>query len=129
MSRFLLDTSVLIDFSRGVVPVRDRLLDLAQEHSLGICGIGITEFYSGIQRGARPVVDELIDSLTYWEITRPMFLTAAHYRYEFARKGIALASPDTIVAAVALHRKATLLTGNVKHFPMPDIAVERLGPD
>ncbi len=128
MSRYLLDTSVLIDFSKGVMPVRDRLFDLAQEHTLGVCGINITEFYSGIKHGARPAVDEFIDSLTYWDVTRPMFLTAGGYRYDFARKGVTLASPDTIVAAVAHHRKATLLTGNVKHFPMADITVKRLGP-
>lgn len=125
---YLLDTTVLIDFSRGVKPVHERLHALAKdEHVLGVCGINITELYSGIAFGMNPDVDEFIDSLAYWEIDQEVFRTAGEYRYTFARQGITLASPDTIIAAVAHHHKATVLTGNLKHFPMTDITVERLG--
>lgn len=129
MTRYLLDTSVLVDFSRSVRPVQERLYGLANEgHVLAVCGINITEFYSGIPRGAKPAIDTFIDSLTYWEITRETFFTAGAYRYAFARQGITLASPDTIIAAVALSQRAVVLTDNIRHFPMADVTVERLGP-
>lgn len=40
-------------------------------------------------------------------------------------KGIRLANPDLRVAAIAISRGATLMTGNVKHFSrVPDLKVE-----
>lgn len=55
-------------------------------------------------------------------------LLAGAHPYTFARQGITLTSPDTNVAAVAHHRRARVLTGNLKHFPMTDITVEEWAP-
>ena len=53
---------------------------------------------------------------------------AGAYRYTFLRQHRKkLPTADTLIAAVARHQHATLLTNNVRDFPMTDIVVERLG--
>ena len=69
----------------------------------------------------RDKADLLLDTLDYHEITREIAKEAGRYRYEFSRQGIALSTPDTLVAATAIARGATLITANIRDFPMDDI--------
>lgn len=124
MTRYLLDTTALIDFSKGREPTCSRLLALiAAGDELGVCAINIAEFYSGIPIDKRDVWNEFINSLSYWDITREAAIHAGCDRYDFARKGQTLATTDALIAAVARDRQATLMTNNVKDYPMSDITV------
>jgi predicted nucleic acid-binding protein len=123
MTRYLIDTDVLISFSRGREPVTSRLLALLEAgNDLGLCAVTVAEFYAGAERGQHPSIDRFIDALTYWDITPAAARAAGAYRYKFARLGTALSTPDTLIAAVAVRRGATVLTGNRKDFPMDDVA-------
>ena len=123
MTRYLLDTTALIDFSKGREPARSWILEsIAAGEELGVCPINVAEFYSGVPTEVRvPEWDEFMDSLAYWQISREAARQAGRYRYEFARKGVALATADVLVAAVAVDRAAVLVTNNVRHYPMDDI--------
>ena len=46
---------------------------------------------------------------------------AGRYRYEFTRIGTTLSATDSLIAAVAIANDATLITNNLRHFPMPEI--------
>ena len=48
---------------------------------------------------------------------------AGRIKYEWARKGHSLSLADVLIAATALHYGLTLITDNVKHFPMPELSV------
>ena len=41
----------------------------------------------------------------------------------YARKGVTLATTDVTVAAVALHHHLTLITDNLKHYPMTEVSL------
>lgn len=125
MSRYLLDTNVLIDFSRGKKAVVDHLFDLAHAgHILGSCAVCVAEFYAGEERGKLPDVDGFIDSLRRWPMSHEAAISGGAYRYTYARKGITLSVTDTMIAGVARHSNAVILTSNLKDYPMPDILVE-----
>ena len=127
MSRYLLDTDVLITFSRGREPTASRLLALLEEgNEVGICPVTVAEYYSGVERGDDPKIDRFIDALPYWGITPAAAVAAGHYRYMFARNGRPLSTADTLIAAVASRHHATVLTRNAKDFPMEDVAVLEL---
>jgi hypothetical protein len=129
MSRYLLDSTVLIDFSSGVAPVTTRVLTLIRNgNEMGVSPVSIAEYYAGVRLGDDPAMDRFLSGLACWGTTRPIAMIARDYRNRFRRRhGKQLPTADTLIAATARHYGATLLTNNVKDFPMTDITVERLG--
>jgi len=127
MTRYLLDTDTLIDFSRGWEPTPSRVLQLIEAGDvLGMCAINVTEFYSGVPEENRIIWDDFFASLTYWEISRRAATRAGRARFIAARKGHALATADAIIAAVARENKATILTSNVKDYTIQGVSVGSL---
>jgi predicted nucleic acid-binding protein len=124
MAKYLLDTTVLIDYLAGRPKVVDLVKKLAREgHSLGVCCINIAELYSGLKAEKRPQADRLIDSLLYFEVAREISKLAGNYRCAFAQQGITLSTADTIVAGTAVANEAILITANKKDYPMDEIKV------
>jgi predicted nucleic acid-binding protein len=127
MSRYLTDTSTLIDFSKGREPVRSRMLGLiAAGDELGVCPVNITEFYAGLPAAQQPTWDAFFASLQYWDITRNAAVQAGVWRYVYARAGIAISTADAMVAAVAYEQRAILITDNQRHYPMPELTLMSL---
>ena len=127
MTRFILDTDTLIDFSKGWEPTRSRFLELIDAGDvLGICAITIAEFYAGIPSETRPLWDEFFSSLAYWGISREAAVAAGVDRYEFGRKGQPITTADSLIAAVARAQHAIILTSNAKDFPMQTVSVRSL---
>ncbi len=121
MIRYLLDTSTLIDFSKGREPTHSRLLALIDAGTVAICAVNIAEFYAGLPPEKRPQWRQFLATLAYLVITREAAERAGSYRYDLARQGRTLALADALLAAVAEEYGAVLITENVKDFPMPDI--------
>ena len=69
----------------------------------------------------RPYWTTVLSTLTYWAISPAVAQRAGELRYDFARQGHALATTDTLIAAVAAEEGATLVTGNARHYPMQGI--------
>jgi predicted nucleic acid-binding protein len=59
--------------------------------------------------------------LQYFQIEWPIARLAGDLKCRFARKGVTLAVADVSIAAVAIYHNLTLLTDNLKHYPMADI--------
>lgn len=129
MTRYLLDTTALIDFSKGREPAQSRIMSMIDAgDELGICAINVTEFYAGIPQEERALWDEFVGSLAYWEITWDIARQAGYLRYDFARRGQILSTTDTLVAAVAWQRGATIVTDNMKHYPFKEVSLLSLRP-
>jgi hypothetical protein len=124
MTKYLLDTTALIDYLAGRPKVVALVKKLATEgHSLGVCCINIAELYSGLKEQKHPQANRLIDSLLYYGVTKEISKLAGSYRFAFARQGIALSTADTIVAATAVANEAILITANEKDYPMDEIKI------
>ena len=122
MARYLVDTSTLIDVSREIEPIRQRLQRLtAGGDQLGISPIQLTEFYAGLSVEDRDRYREFMSGFQYWNISPVAAIRAGGYRYEYARKGFTISVNDALTAAVAWDEQATVITDNLKHFPMPDV--------
>ena len=125
MSVYMLDTTALIDFSKGVEPTTSRIDGLlADGAAMGICAINVTEFYSGVLPGRRPEWDAFVRALEFWDISYETALLAGRLRHDFARSGMQMSSADMMIASVALEQGATLLTDNARHFPIDGLNVE-----
>jgi predicted nucleic acid-binding protein len=127
MATYVLDTTVLIDFLAGAPKAVSLVKELSEEeHELCTCCICVTELYSGLSAGAAAAADELVNNLTYLDVTLDQATLAGRVRYQYARRGISLSTTDTIIAAIAIANSATLVTANVRDFPLEELQLREL---
>ena len=127
MTRFLVDTSVLIDLARRVAPTRTTLIELAEEgHELCVCAVVVSEFFSGVPPSKVDDWREFFNSLQFLTTGIDAALSAGFRRRDSMRVGRAVATPDALIAATALSWGAILLTENPKHFELDGLVVRSL---
>lgn len=129
MSRYLLDTTVLIEYADGHEGVCAKVLGLIRgKHDLGVSPVSIAEYYSKVAPGADPEIDRFLARLACWDATFLIGQLAGAYRFSVPTpESKRFAVPDMLIAATARYYQATLLTNNVRDFPFPDLQVEQLG--
>jgi len=126
LTKYLLDTTVLIEHLRGKKPTVDFITGLMRQgHRLCVCCINVAELYSGLSNEQGTLAKPLIDALDYCDATPGAAMQAGIYRYEFARRGISLSVSDTLVAAIAKSNGAIIVTANIRHYPMKDIQTQQ----
>jgi tRNA(fMet)-specific endonuclease VapC len=122
MATILLDTSVIIDHlngRHGLTAYLEQLLE--QGHLLACCPVNITEVYAGLRPGEETRTADFVDSLECLSVTPAIARQAGLLRRDWQKKGQTLSYTDVTIAAVALSHAVPLLTGNRKHFPMPEL--------
>jgi len=128
VSRLLLDTTVLIDLSKDSGDVLTSLNALVVTGAiLGVSAVSVAEFFAGVPVSERRQWQRWISDFEYWTISRDVAVLAGTFRYDLARKGRALHIPDALMAATAVVADATLVTSNIKDYPMPSVRLLRLG--
>lgn len=120
--RLLLDTTVLIDAIRGLEATLDRLRAL--EGRPLISAISVHEVLLGARERERRSTEQLLAWPLVVDVGLEAATISARWRQIYSRRGVTLALADTLVAATALTQNASLATANVRHFPMPELAVE-----
>ena len=104
---------------------RDQLFQnlLQQGHLLGCCSISVTEVYAGLRSHEETRTRELLESLMYFPIVWPAARLAGLLKRDYARKGITLATTDATIAAIAIHHQLTLISDNLKHYPLKELSI------
>lgn len=126
MTRFLLDTTVLIAQLRGSDDVANTLLGLIQRgHSLSVSCVNIAEIERGVHSGERRAAETLLDRLEFLITTKEASARAGRYQADWARRGRTLHLADALVAATACVHGAVLVTDNVSDYPKKDLRVVR----
>jgi predicted nucleic acid-binding protein len=124
MATYLLDTSVMIDALNDKRGRRDFLLGLLKQgHLLACCAINVTEVCAGMRPREEPQTEEFLRSLEYYDLTWSVARLAGLLKRDHARKGTTIAIADATIAAVAIVHQLTLITDNVKDFPMKELAL------
>ena len=124
MATYLLDTSIIIDALNNRRGRREFLLDLVKQGNLlACCPINVTEVYAGMRPKEETATEEFLRSLEYYHVTWPVARLAGLLKRDYGRKGTTLSVADTTIAAVALVHELTLMTDNVKDFPMKDLSL------
>ena len=122
MSKFLIDTDVLIDFLRG----KDGALDLLKsfpDDSISCCSVvTVGELFAGMLGSEKEKTVELIDSLEIIPIDRGIAELAGKIKKDTKSHKIEL--DDCFIAATSLIHNAELVTGNYKHYPVKGLRVK-----
>lgn len=128
MATYLLDTNIIIDAINDKKNRNAVLIGLAEQgHILACCPVNVAEVYAGMRPKEEEKTAALLRSLQLFAITFPVAELAGRLKRDYARKGRTLTIADMLVAAVALHYQLTLITDNVKDFPMTGLGMYGLG--
>jgi predicted nucleic acid-binding protein len=121
-TRYLLDTTALIDFSKGFEPSRSKVLGMIDTgQPLALCCVTVAEFFTGLAVAERTEWREFFATLDYWDIDSEAAAQAGIWRNEYRQQGIQLSTTDALVAATAWQHQAVVITNNTRHYPMPEV--------
>ena len=123
MTDYILDTNVLILHLRNRPDITQLLRQWEQDGTLYISTVVRTELLAGMRLTEEQRTIALLDSLISLPVDDAIADRAGRLIYQYARKGVALALPDTLIAATALVHGLTLATTNVRHFPFPELEI------
>ena len=122
MTRFVLDTTSLIDFTKDLEPQRSRIWALlGAGNELVLCSVTVAELYAGFSADQIEQWETVSRYFRYRHVSLDAAKAAGRDRYRFARQGLTIATTDALVAAIARELGAILVTDNLRHFPMADI--------
>lgn len=127
MTRFLLDTTFIIDVLNGKRNRASIMKELiAEQHELVCCAINVAEIYAGMRASEKDKTEALLRNLEYVPISWEASRLAGHLKQEWASNGKTLSLADLIIAAVCMTEALTLITDNRKDFAMAGLTLHPL---
>lgn len=113
----LIDSSVLIAHLRGDARATDAILAVPPSERL-VSVLSRIEIEGGMRSGERGDVASLFGALRSVPVTDVIARRAGQHLRRYRRSHAAIDLVDHVIAATAQLHEASLLTLNVKHFPM-----------
>ena len=126
----VVDTDVLSDLMRArPSPVLTARLEQLPVVEQATTAITLGEIAYGARKAGRPALYqralELLRGVRILDFDRAAAERYGALRAQLERAGLRLADPDLRIAAIVTARRATFVTGNVRHFArVPGLAVE-----
>jgi len=117
MNKYLVDTSVWIDFFRGKSEViKNRLLQLLNENAICFNGIVLSELMIGARtRKELNFIKDNFDGLIYLEMDRDFFIYASEIGNQVQKSGKTISLSDLLIMAHARRYDLIVFTRD-KHF-------------
>jgi predicted nucleic acid-binding protein len=118
MGQVLIDTCIMIDYSRGRVAARDFLTQLIADPLISV--MTVAELFGGVREGPeRTWLETWIQDVAVLPVTQEIArLGGLYWRDHRSRHGTSVI--DALIAATARVHGARLVTRNTRHFPMLD---------
>lgn len=123
---YLPDTNILIYGLANKSPYAQHLKEWIEQKSLALSAIVVAEFLSVVTKEEEKMFAALLDKFGSLPVDTAIARIAAFYRKEYQKKGYKLRLPDCLVAATAKFYDATLVSFDIKDFPMQDIKKKKL---
>lgn len=122
MNLLLIDTSVVIDALRRKRGRAELLESLPLNgFTLAICAVSLAELYTGLAPGDHYKAEGMTRDFVFLATDAALARTAGILRRRYREQGVALSTPDCLVAATAIHYGAMLVTDNKRDFSMPEL--------
>jgi predicted nucleic acid-binding protein len=113
-----------MDQFAGYAPTVQLLEDLDNRgEELCVCSVVLSEVYAGLRPDAVSRARLLLDRCLYLGTSEAAARIAGEWRSAYRRQGIQLQTPDVLVAATSVEHGATLVTANLGHYPMSEVAI------
>ena len=128
MSRFLLDSDIIIWHLRGRPEVTQMLRDLQRAGLPACSALSVLEVQLGVKKGEEEKTERFLGSLKVFDVNREIATIAARLIRDCKPKGITLDLPDAVIAGTCIRHELTLVTYNTKHYPIADLKFYPLPP-
>lgn len=115
----ILDSSVAIDYLRGREPA-GAAIDTLLADGADIVSSELVRFelLAGVQSEEEPAVERLLAALDWVPVTEDIARRAAAFARRYRRSHSGIDGIDYLIAATADLLDGSLLTRNIRHFPM-----------
>ena len=122
---YLVDTNVLIDALKSKRSRLEFLQRLSYSQPLAYCSVVVAELFAGFGSAAEVAQArrDLLDAIVYISTSQQAAELAGSLQRQYKKRGVSLSLNDVMIAAVAIAGEHTLVTDNVKHFPMPGLNI------
>jgi predicted nucleic acid-binding protein len=125
MTRYVLDTTFLIDHLRGAPDAVQRFREMNESGDESIVtDITVTELWSGRRPGSGPEIERFLRDIEYVHPGPETARLAGIWRAEAREAGRTLSIPDVLIAATAFDQEAAVLTRNMRDFALMPVRVE-----
>ena len=119
----LIDSDVLIDHLRKEKQaLRFLAAELENNSLIFVSVISRVEILAGIRKGEDAIVNSLFEILTPVNVDISIADRAGEYLRKYSRSH-SMSIGDALIAATSKEMSLTLITRNVKHYPMRDITI------
>lgn len=120
---YLVDTNIIIDALKAKRSRLEFLQRLSTGAPLAYCSIVVAELFAGFAspNEIKKAQADLLDTIVYIETSESAAQLAGTLQQQYKKRGVTLATADALIAATAITEGHTLVTDNVKHFPMPEL--------
>ncbi len=116
MSRYLLDTGIVVRHLRGNRRIVALLRGLGRTDRLGITAVTRLEIHVGMHEEERYATQKLLSRFVTYDLTGEVADRAGDFMRISRSGGQIVSIPDAIIAATAVQHKLTLVTLNQKDF-------------
>ena len=122
MDLYLLNTDAVIDQLKGFPQTVQLLQTLHQSGAeLCVCDVTIAEVYAGLHPQDHPQAEQFVSVCSFLASSPAIARQAGEWRYRYRRQGVSVSLTDALIAATAHGHQARLVTGNINHYPMPEL--------
>ena len=113
----VVDTDVLIDYSKGFGEGLGKILERRDRGEVGvaICGVSLAEFLTDKQLKEKSNLKRAMEFLNQFRCLAPT-KKICELAGELGREGKVFSLPDAMIAATCMVNRCQLATRNVKHF-------------
>jgi predicted nucleic acid-binding protein len=122
MNPFLLDTNIIVNVFRrrgDALLLVENLL--SQGQPLASCPVTITEVYAGMRPHEEKATRAFMKTFVFLSVNAEIAEQAGHLKRRYAKGGKALSFQDATIAAISIAYGCTLVTENIKDFPLPEL--------
>ena len=120
---YLIDTDVLIWILRGNKKYSDLLISLKDNDALSISTVSIGEIYKNLFPSELIKTENFLNEFQIWDVTTSIAKQAGLYYQQYSKQFKNLNLTYCLIAATVTVSNLTLVSLNIKHFPMNDIKI------
>jgi predicted nucleic acid-binding protein len=121
MTKYLLDSGIIIWHLRGRKEVTEMLRDLQRFGLPGCSALSVLEVQLGVKKGEEEKTDRFLKSLKVFDVDSEIAGKAAHLIRESKARGITLDIPDAVIASTCILHSLILVTYNRKRYPISEL--------
>ena len=124
MKTYLIETDILIDLFNKRVEADELIFELSKSGRLVASAVTIAELRAGWDdEQASYYLPKLYAIVEVISLTKEIAEYAGKLRNIYGKKGQVLPTVDTLIASTCIINDYTLVTRNIRHYPMKEITL------